>query len=510
MKTRKRTLAMLLGMTMVCGSLAGCGAQKPVNSESTTPADQQQASVSSEAAGSSESSEAPQETVNIKWHRTAWHTNVDEKAVEQAINEYIEPLIGVTVTVLNDAENTALDLSLAAGEDIDLFWVASWSNAWNFIDGNIAYDVTDILADYPDLYASMPENVWESARSDGRNYYIPIYKECANAQGLSVPTALVEKYGWDLSAVKELKDIEPMLAQCAADGMGYPIGMNDSYYNSYGVDDYSFITKYAGVKRDGDTAKIVNIAESPEFEEHVRMMYSWNQAGYINQAESAIDAMGEQIVTDLRKKGDNAFYRWAMTPGSKANASNRYGMDVEIIPLTDSYVETDSAAGSAYMINARTEKIDACMKFLQLLNTDEKLANLAAFGIEGKHYNLEDGKVALVEESGYVYPGVWIVCNVNAPTLMVGEDDDKKEQYDQFNKEAQVSCTAGFRFNQEKVEAEAAAIEGVYTEYQPLLEKGFYDPDKYLPEFRKALKTAGIDKVIEEIQAQYDEFLAAK
>lgn len=501
-----RGLALLLTLVMAFASLTGCG-KKPA--ETNAPATN--APTTEAPAASGETTETPQETVNITWHRTCWHTNEDEKAVEAAINAYIEPKIGVTVTVLNDAENTALDLALAGGDDIDLFWVASWANLYNFIDGNSVYDLTDVLADYPELYSSMPETVWESAKSGGRNFYVPVYKESANAQGLSVPTSLVEKYNWDLSAVKELKDIEPMLADVYADGMPNPIALQDPTFDSFELDTFAFLTKYAGVQRNGDTTKIVNIMETPEYKEFVDMMYSWNKAGYINQEESAPDSISTEIVTEKRKNGQNAFYRWAMTPDSKANASARFGMDVEIIPLTESYVETDSAAGSAYAINAKTTKLDACMKFLQLLNTDETLANLAAFGIEGEHYTkTADGRISLIPDSGYAYPGVWITCNVNAPSLLENESADKKEQYDAFNKEAQVSCTAGFRFNKTTVEAEATALDGVLAEYQALLEKGFYDPEEYLPKFQAALKTAGIDKVIAEMQTQYDAWLAVK
>lgn len=48
------------------------------------------------------------EPVTISWYRQAWHANEDEKLVEDAINEYIEPLIGVNVKLMNASENTDL------------------------------------------------------------------------------------------------------------------------------------------------------------------------------------------------------------------------------------------------------------------------------------------------------------------------------------------------------------------------------------------------------------------
>lgn len=162
------------------------------------------------------------------------------------------------------------------------------------------------------------------------------------------------------------------------------------------------------------------------------------------------------------------------------------------------------------MINANTEKIDACLKFLGLLSTDETLANLAAYGIEGKHYTLTDeGRVSLIADSGYTYPGVWIVCNVMAPTLMEGEAADKKEQYETFNANTEISCTAGFTFDKTNVEAEMTALNAVVEEYQLLLERGFYDPETYLPEYQEKLEGAGLETVLAEMQTQYDAWLAA-
>ncbi|WP_454928038.1 DUF3502 domain-containing protein, partial [Abiotrophia defectiva] len=48
------------------------------------------------------------------------------------------------------------------------------------------------------------------------------------------------------------------------------------------------------------------------------------------------------------------------------------------------------------------------------------------------------------------------------------------------------------------------------NEYVAGLHTGTVDPEKVLPEFNKALKDAGIDKIKEEMQRQYDEFLKNK
>lgn len=455
---------------------------------------------------------AEEEPVTINWYRVAWHTNEDEKMVEDAINEYIEPLIGVNVKLMNAAENTELTLSLAAGEDIDMWWDASWSTMNTLIQGSSAYDLTDVIDNYPTLKESIPDVVWESCLQSGKLWYVPIYKESGLGTSLTVPTSIAEKYGWDLSTVKELKDLEPMLEQLLADGVEYPFVHQVYYAETALKDTFATIKKtsigqaYAVVRRD-DPTTVLNLTEQPEYKEYLELMHSWYEKGYINEEEAVSDII-ENTVIELRKEGNNGFFAWANTPDGKANASNRFGMDVELIPMTKNYAETDSAAGSVLMVNAKTEKLDAVMKFIELLNTDETLATLATYGIEGEHYSLVDGRVELIADSGYSYPGAWIVCNVTTPTLLVGESEDKKEQYDEFNENLEISVTNGFRFDESNVEAELTAIEGVSAEYLELLERGVYDPEEYLPAFQEALKSAGIDTVIAEAQAQWDAFLA--
>lgn len=509
MKMKKRIVALVAAVTMALSMFTGCQGTEaetsnPVTAETSNPVTAETSNlVTAET----------DEPVTITWYRVAWHTNEDEKLVEDAINEYIEPLIGVNVKLMNEAENTEISLALAAGEDIDLWWDAAWNKMNSFIAGNSAYDLTEVIDNYPTLKASIPEVVWNSCLQNGKLWYVPIYKESGTGSGLSVPTAQVEKYGWDLSSVNELKDIEPMLKDLYDDGADAAYIIHTAYADFGLRDTFASLAQtsnqgvYAVIRRD-DPTKVLNFLETPEYKEFLDLMHSWYENGYINEAE-ALEGMGEDtVVTEKRKAGDNGFTGWLMVPDSKAQASNRYQMDVEIIPLSKNYADTDSAAGSVLMVNAKTEKIDAVMKFIELLNTDETLANLALYGIEGKHYNLVDGRVELIPDSGYSYPGAWIVCNVTTPTLMVGESEDKAEQYDAFNNSLEISVSNGFRFDSSNVEAELTALDGVFAEYLELVDRGVYDPDEYLPKFQNAAKNAGIDTVIAEIQRQWDAFLA--
>lgn len=85
--------------------------------------------------------------------------------------------------------------------------------------------------------------------------------------------------------------------------------------------------------------------------------------------------------------------------------------------------------------------------------------------------------------------------------LMKEFNDSIEEQY--------TSDALGYCFNSEPVKTEYAAVTDVIKQYDSILGYGVVDPDEEIETFRSALKAAGIDKVIEENQKQFNEWKAA-
>lgn len=515
-----RKLSKFMALVLVCGLMAGCGNTSQEAPEKTAEPEAAQetekADDASEEAEEETEEEAPQEaageTVNINWYVNTSAENPDKPAVEAAMNEYMEPLIGVTVSIITAKEEPEIALALASGEDIDLYWTASWANGNNYIRENSCLDLTDYLQDYPDLYGSIPENIWKAAQKGGRNYFVPVYKEAANGCGLVYPVATAEEYGWDMSQVKEFADLEPMLKEAYENGATNALLPQGSLWDIYAMDEFALTgTPNAGTIlgiRISEGTTVENLIESTEFEEFVSLMYGWNQAGYINPERVDNEHFSFDDMGKMMTEKDAVFATWTSVPDNTASASLRYGVPVETVLDTKNYLSANGTFGSAYMVNARTEKMDACLKFLGLLSTDQTLADLFCYGIEGEHYTRDaEGYVTIDKDSDAGWRNsVWASCNVMAPSLQAGESADKKEQYDIFNKNAETSIIADFDFDRTNVDAECAAVDAVCQEYFYLLTAGFYNPEEYLPKFQKALKDAGIDSIIAEMQEQYDAY----
>ena len=150
------------------------------------------------------------------------------------------------------------------------------------------------------------------------------------------------------------------------------------------------------------------------------------------------------------------------------------------------------------------------MRFVELLATDTKFADMYAWGIEGVNYKYnEDGLVSKIADTGYSN-NLWTCTSVFAATPLETEDPNKHEIYRQDNAAAVATPVTGFRFDSTNTSAEVSALSNVAKEYTNLLEYGFYDPAEYLQKFLDARKAAGVDRVIAEMQAQYDAWAANK
>ena len=72
------------------------------------------------------------------------------------------------------------------------------------------------------------------------------------------------------------------------------------------------------------------------------------------------------------------------------------------------------------------------------------------------------------------------------------------------------SAVLGFFFDLEPVSTVVAVFVNVMDEFGKSLYTGSVDPDEYLPKLQEKLEATGIDKVIEEMQKQIDEWKASK
>ena len=161
-----------------------------------------------------------------------------------------------------------------------------------------------------------------------------------------------------------------------------------------------------------------------------------------------------------------------------------------------------------FVVSNTSKNKEKSVEFLGLLNSDPELLNGLVWGIEGEAWKKDgDDKIKLLD--GYqpnMHMSAW---NTGNNEILYTQDtitDEMIAERDKSIEEAKTSPILGFSFNTDSVKTELSNISNVMNQYLDGLNTGTVDPDETLPKLKDALNRAGYDKVLTEMQKQYDAF----
>lgn len=513
----KKLMAAILCVLLTLG-IVGCG--KTATQENDSGSERTQGSNAGETEGDSDSRS---DIVDITMAYIILNTSAsDMDMVEAAVNEISEKEIGVHVNIeaisIGDY-TTQVNLMLAsASEPLDIIQaLTSNFSAWYSSGGIVPFD--DELQTYGQgIIKAVGEDYLKAGQIDGRQYGITTNRDLATDYGFAFRTDLIEQYNIDVSSIKTLDDIETILRQVTeADPSITPLTSNTEgalWFNvigRYGVDP---LGDYLGVLADMTDSNMVveNLFESEKYKDFVMRMREWYENGYIQTDASTSSEVGAPLLRSGKAFGEIVTGK----PGLTTQIQTETGYPMTFVAVADADTCTTTVQTLQYAIAQNSEHVDKAVQFLNLLYTNEDVANLLAWGIEGKHYVVtDDGHITFPEgvdanNSGYNLNQGWLVGNQFITHVWEGDDIDIWQQLDDFNKNATVSNAMGFSFDTQNVKTEYAACSAVLEQYRVGLECGAMDPESTLKDFNDALYSAGLQKIIDEKQKQLDAWLETK
>lgn len=122
----------------------------------------------------------------------------------------------------------------------------------------------------------------------------------------------------------------------------------------------------------------------------------------------------------------------------------------------------------------------------------------------------EKPEVVDLTSSSYTFNQGWELPNQFRGGIWEGNDPDLWEKNIEATKSAKHSCALGFAYDSSALSTEIAALSNIKSQYIDSLNTGAVDPSIELPKFLEELDNAGMQKVIEEKQAQLDAWYASK
>ena len=472
-------------------------------------------------------------TTTVRLYRHSYMTSLDEgaiKKVQDAINARLAELgsnVAIEIHEFMDSEYGQKGNNALLGQEVDLLWTANWYGTIGTNDLYASNGAKDLTALLPGtlLWDSMPAWYWEAARYDGKDLFVPVYKEGAEGYMIKILESNAEKAGIDVAAMvadiegqadiyARLKALEPYMDKALEAGVKYPFifAGTPMFYRFY-LDKYDFVDQqlFSMIGVDQATNELVNPIQTEDYKAFCTLMAEWGEKGYFN----VDDEIGGVVSSATNQTQDWMLNWWTNVPNNEESEGRDGGQAESFAKVTENWGRSTTTLGSCYAIPAYVsdEVAKAAIEFLGYLYTDKAVADLYTYGIEGEDYVLENGKVNFNADgiTKLYHHDAWCSTSVKPLTLTVDEPDNKVEMYDTFNNAASGTVASGFRPDHTAVEAQYTALIGVIDEYGKALELGAYGVDGVegaIAEYQAALDAAGYQDVLAEYQKQYNEWKA--
>lgn len=483
-------------------SLTACGGGNTKSGASTSPAATAKAEL------------AP---VELTWNFPLSAIPQDLQSVQDAVNKITKAKINATVKLQPQPfadYKQKMNTVVASGENYDIAWTSNWN--WDYVQNQSKgafVPLDDLIGKYaPTLTKSMPQFVWDATKIQGKIYGVPNYQTVTNKEGFIIQKRFADKYNLDVASIKKFEDIEPFLQKVKAGESKDVVPFLNDRVGRFGYMQhylgFEWITKDIGGVDLKNPDKVINIYDTPQFNQYLDLMKSWHDKGYMNDNAATL-----KNKADIEKTGNAVVqYHNVLKPGGEVAAKlANGGNDVIYVPLTEAYASTSTIITTMQSISKNSKNPERAVMLINLLNTDKELYNTISYGIEGKHYSkVSDNVIKINKDAGYNPNASWVFGNTFNALLVEGTDPKVVEQTAKENETAKPSPLMGFKFDSTPVSAEIANIVSVGDQYLPGLVTGTVDTKEKLKEFQDKLKQAGGDKVIAEMQKQLDEWKKTK
>ena len=441
-----------------------------------------------------------------------WYVQGDKQSDLDSVlaeaNKIIEEKIGAKLDLQFIDEGSCtqkMTMIMASGEVFDLCFTGYVNGYVNGIQRGGFLELNEYLEKSPAIKASIPDYAWKSTIYNGGIYAVPNMQIMTTSLSVFTFKELADKYGFNDLEIDHVTDIEPYLAKIKENEPNYiPYRNNygsNSFYDGPREDIVSGNTLVRAYYEEGsDEVRIEPFPYTDTYKNANKTLRDWFKKGYIR---SDIASVG----SDTSDYTMGRYATWVETykPGLLAEMKIRYGKEVVQAPIMKPQVS--AGAPSAMTAISKTSKHpELAFKLLELMNTDKELYNLICFGIEGKHYqfNSED-KVEYIEDGGYTPKAAWKFGNQFNAYLIDGQEETVWEETIAMNDNAIHSPLLGFKVDTKNIKNEISQVSSVYKEFS-MANKGIADLEEFYDNLIAKLKTAGIDKITEEAQRQYDEW----
>ena len=449
----------------------------------------------------------------------------DNLAVFEQFNEKLKEKTGYTVK-FEYIDRTQYDLKFAAGDSFDLILSHDSLGYWkNAAKGAFMELTEEDFETYAPYIWEHGKTMIDTAKFEGKYYAIPGIDVTPPNRIIIARGDLMDELGID--SLNTIDDIDEFLMGVA--DLNKQGKTNIIPYNSPGNAPWMIFSMWAsdwGWAAPGSLsygghyyydindhkAKIFLAVDKPELKEYSEIVKKWYDKGVFSKSILSNTTSAEEAY----RNGKSAF-AWTSSP---ATANILYN-DLKQISGTDKWdtrfysmyskiQKTFNFMKCAVSLSATSKNKEGALTVLNAVYEDKELYNLIRYGVEGKHYELnEHGEYTPLTEN-YSGPSLGIVnqeftfnTKYDFPYAM----DMIEEMKSIAVSDPLVNCPI-------HADGDAAAMQvvlgDIFTEYStPRMYGAVPNVEEAIKKEKDALIVAKVDKYIKVVQEQVDEFNAA-
>ncbi|MBS4219079.1 extracellular solute-binding protein [Bacillus sp. FJAT-49711] len=445
----------------------------------------------------------------------------DQKEVEAAINEKLEKdglnLKYEAIYIPWDVWDQKTNLMMSTGEEFELIHIMHDQKGPNVLasSGGIV-PIDKYLDEYgSNLKKSLPDWIWDSAKINGETYIVPnFWMDTAYAEGMvTMRTDLLKANNLEApTSPEELLDVAETLKK------NWPEDNKDVYirflkeeppaylHTTYDTFPFTVFADLVYIDQEGNVKSWIETEEFKKNSAYFREAY--------NRKLVNPDILTEPVeVTSREEELGRFLYREGEGNNGEANLVKKVpGAKLDIYYLNDKDKFRAYGVRNSNGISSTTDHPEAAIQFLDWMYSSQGNFDLMSYGIKDEHWaDSGENKMEILKtnDTGAAAYNVafWMLGNIEMSRWSPDTHPEFLKTHTTVEDNAVNSITMGFNFDASKVGVEYAnCLAELKTSIYPI-KLGLVDYDKAFPDALKKMKAAGIDKVVEEYEKQFNEWL---
>jgi putative aldouronate transport system substrate-binding protein len=400
---------------------------------------------------------------------------------------------------------------VAGGDVVDVAW-AHVSTLADLAGRGVYQPFGNIFDEaVPDFAARLPQAARLQGTVRGDLYAIPRLVPMAQFNWVwNIRRDLREE--WGFSEITTLEQLEAYFLRSLEEGM-----IPTSDHNSQPL--YPVFANYFFPMGDGGNHPIYVDPTDPNFT--VRSF--WDSDSWRNVADTKVRwrDMGIIAEDESRITGAHQGFVSGIVAGIPSNTNSEIErIDEMKSMMPDAYIETVLlnpgtlrqyiGGDNMLSVGSTSSNVREAVQFIAWIRSNQENFDLWSFGVAGVNHNLtSDGAVThegIADNMRYI-PNTWMwndIDLVRFPAAVPAEHINRLRNWDN---NAEVTPFIGFVIDASQFSSEFAQVNAVSSEYYQMMTAGLVNLEDIIDELMSQLEAAGLQTLIDGVQAQLNEFL---